>query len=94
MAFITDVYNRNGDEGKDISVDEVHEAFKAKFGSAKINEVFEPDSEYDVGRTLAKDFLERSGFQDDSLPQVLMNGVPLGRNIIFISSIKKTHEWL
>ena len=30
-----------------------------------------------MGRTLAKDFLDRSGLNLDSLPQVLMNGVPM-----------------
>ena len=39
--------------------------------------MFEVDSEFDVGRALAKDFLDRSGLTADSLPQVLMNGVPM-----------------
>ena len=42
-------------------------------------EVFDEDSEYDVGRQLAKDFLDRSGFNAEDLPQVLMNGVPLDK---------------
>jgi UDP-glucose:glycoprotein glucosyltransferase len=36
--------------------------------------VFGEDSEWDVGRQLARDFYERSGFKET--PQVLMNGVP------------------
>merc|ERR1719334_2273942 len=37
-------------------------------------DVFGEDSEYDVGRLLTEDFIQRSGFA--GLPQVLMNGVP------------------
>ena len=90
LAFITDVYNKISDEGKDIPLEEIHESFKAKFGASKFKDVFEPESEYDVGRTLAKDFLDRSGFQEESLPQVLMNGVPLGkRTRLFLDNKKK-----
>ena len=92
LAFITDVYNRVNDETKDISVSDVHEYFKSKFGASKTKEVFEPESEYDVGRTLASDFLERSGFQESALPQVLMNGVPLG--IIFVAFLTTSEATL
>ena len=90
LAFITDVYNKISDKGKDIPLEEIHESFKAKFGASKFKDVFEPESEYDVGRTLAKDYLDRSGFQEESLPQVLMNGVPLGkRTRLFLNNEKK-----
>ena len=75
LAFITQVYDGNSDEGSDIKLDEITAKFEAEFGSEKAKEVFENESEYDVGRTLAKDFLDRSGL--DNLPQVLMNGVPM-----------------
>ena len=65
------------DEGLDISVEVIHNSFKEQFGFDKVEAVFEAESEYDVGRTLAKDFLDRSGLNLDSLPQVLMNGVPM-----------------
>ena len=44
LAFITDVYNRVNDETKDITVSEVHEYFKSKFGASKTKEVFEPEN--------------------------------------------------
>ena len=68
---------RVNDEGQDIPVEEIHSNFKAQYGLDKAEGVFEAESEYDVGRTLAKDFLDRSGLNTDSLPQVLMNGVPM-----------------
>merc|ERR1719334_948943 len=74
LAFITDVYSR-GDEDDDVTVTEVREVFMDSYGAdVKLDEVFGEDSEYDVGRTLAEDFVSRSGL--GSLPQVLMNGVP------------------
>ena len=42
--------------------------------------MFEDESEYDIGRVLAKDFLDRSGLATDNLPQVLMNGVPMDQS--------------
>jgi UDP-glucose:glycoprotein glucosyltransferase len=79
LAFITDVYSKIDDEGQDIPLEEVHATFKATYGELKATEVFEADSEFDVGRILAKDFLGRSGFDPDNLPQVLMNGVPMDK---------------
>jgi len=56
-------------------VAEVRDSFLDSYGSdVKLDDVFGEDSEYDVGRTLADDFIVRSGL--GSLPQVLMNGVP------------------
>jgi len=77
LAFITSCYSKVDDEGQDIPVEEIINNFKAQYGLDKAEGVFEAESEYDVGRTLAKDFLDRSGLNLDSLPQVLMNGVPM-----------------
>lgn len=79
LAFITDVYSRiDGDQDEDVTVEMVHKVFKSSYASAKVDDVFEEDSEYDVGRQLAKDFVQRTGFSgSEDLPQVLMNGVPL-----------------
>lgn len=43
-----------------------------------ISEVLGEDSDYDFGRQLSADFLERAGVR--TLPQALMNGVPLPDN--------------
>ncbi len=80
LSFITDVYLKIDTDGIDIDVDTVHNVFKEKFGTEiELKDVFDEDSEYDVGRQLAKDFLSRSGFKPAELPQVLMNGVPLDK---------------
>ena len=77
LAFITDVYaSIDDDYDGDVSVDQVHQVFLDNYGSdVKLDDVFDEDSEFDIGRQLAKDFTERSGFK--KLPQVLMNGVPM-----------------
>ena len=77
LAFITKVYSSIDDDAQDVTVEDVHDNFKAKYGEVK--EVFEEDSEYDIGRVLAKDFIDRSGLVLDS-PQVLMNGVPMDQS--------------
>lgn len=48
---------------------------KAKKSEANIDYIFSEESEYDVGRHLAKDFIKRTGFK--KFPQALLNGVPL-----------------
>ncbi len=77
LSFITDVYaSIDEDHEGDVTVEQVHQVFLENYGSdAKLDDVFDEDSEYDIGRQLAKDFVDRSGFQ--KLPQVLMNGVPM-----------------
>lgn len=58
-----------------ITVDDVKEAIRARDSSANINYILGEESEYDVGRHLASDFVKRSGF--NKFPQALLNGVPL-----------------
>ncbi len=77
LSFITDVYATiDDDHVGDVTVEHVHQVFLDNYGAdAKLDEVFDEDSEYDIGRQLAKDFVDRSGFKKH--PQVLMNGVPM-----------------
>ena len=101
LAFITDVYSKIEDSD-DLEVSLIHKMFIDSYGggeSLKISDVFDEDSEYDVGRQLAKDFADKSGFSD--LPQVLMNGVPLdGKSLngedfeeaLMMSIMKVTNE--
>jgi UDP-glucose:glycoprotein glucosyltransferase len=68
LAFITDVYSK-GEDDEDVTVADVRETFMDSYGAdVKLDDVFGEDSEYDVGRTLAEDFIIRSGL--GSLPQV------------------------
>lgn len=72
LQFIIDVYTSA--QG-DVSVTDVTTAFKSKYPSTELDDVFGEDSDYDVGRLLSQEFVEKAGIT--SLPQALMNGVPL-----------------
>ena len=73
LAFLTDVY-ANVDDSEEVTVKHVKDHFAKLHPTASVEDVFGEDSEFDVGRQLANDFLGRSGFKET--PQVLMNGVP------------------
>lgn len=72
--FITSIYT-SVSEDRDVIVDDVLNEFKKHYPKASIDEIFGEDSDYDTARTLAKDYVARTGFR--KLPQVLLNGVPL-----------------
>jgi len=75
LAFVTEMYGDLADDDK-LTVAVVKEAFLEAYGSdVKLDDVFGEDSEYDVGRQLAKEFVEKTGLV--TLPQALMNGVPM-----------------
>lgn len=54
----------------DVSVTDVTTAFKNKYPSVELDDVFGEDSDYDVGRLLAQEFVEKAGIT--SLPQVMI----------------------
>ncbi|KAK4305525.1 hypothetical protein Pmani_022586 [Petrolisthes manimaculis] len=72
LQFLINVYTSA--QG-DLSVRDVTAAFKSKYPSVELDDVFGEDSDYDVGRLLAQEFVEKAGIT--SLPQALINGVPL-----------------
>ena len=54
---------------EDVTPQHVHDLFMQNYPKAgDVDEVFGEDSEFDVGRQLAADFLQRSGFKET--PQV------------------------
>lgn len=55
-------------EDRDVTVEDVMSLLNVKYRSADVEEIFGEDSEYDTGRRLARDFVERSGFR--KMPQV------------------------
>jgi UDP-glucose:glycoprotein glucosyltransferase len=55
-------------EERDVVAEDVISLFSSKFRSADVEEIFGRDSEYDTGRKLTRDFVERSGFR--KIPQV------------------------
>ena len=74
-------------EPEGLDVDSIKKALKAKDPKADINYILGEESEYDVGRHLANDFIKRTGFKD--FPQVLLNGVPLPSNQLNAESFEE-----
>lgn len=69
-------YKKNKDNTKyKLSVDDIKKLLLKRDSSANIDYIFDEESEYDVGRYLANDFIKRTGFK--KFPQALMNGIPL-----------------
>ena len=64
--FDFQVYAAVGSE--DVTAKDVHKAFKNKYKYEDLETVFGEDNEYDTGRQLAKDFVQRIGIS--KLPQV------------------------
>lgn len=74
LSFITDVYASIKTD-RDVQVNDVKKRLKAKYYNIDLDDVLGSDSDYNTGRQLATEFLSRSGL--NSLPQVLVNGIPL-----------------
>ncbi|KAK7864404.1 hypothetical protein R5R35_000446 [Gryllus longicercus] len=79
LSFLTDIYAQIKEE-RDVTVKDVINLMRTRYPSASVDEIFGEDSEYDTGRKLAKDFIERTGLRN--LPQVLLNGIPLPENVL------------
>uniref|UniRef100_A0A6A7FWQ9 UDP-glucose:glycoprotein glucosyltransferase 1-like isoform X2 n=2 Tax=Hirondellea gigas TaxID=1518452 RepID=A0A6A7FWQ9_9CRUS len=58
-----------------LTVDSITGYFKMKYKSEDLDDVFGEDSDFDVGRRVASEFVQKAGFK--KMPQALMNGVPL-----------------
>lgn len=55
-------------------MEEIKEQLKKEFGDDP-NDILGEDSDYDFGRQLSQDFVQRTGLRQ--LPQALLNGIPL-----------------
>ncbi|GAB1859552.1 UDP-glucose:glycoprotein glucosyltransferase [Camponotus japonicus] len=73
LHFLSELGNYIGPDGADI--DDIKKVIRSKDSSASIPYILGEESEYDVGRHLASDFIKRCGFK--KFPQALLNGVPL-----------------
>ncbi|XP_046423993.1 UDP-glucose:glycoprotein glucosyltransferase isoform X1 [Neodiprion fabricii] len=76
MRFLSDL--RHFIDEDDTDVGEIRKAILARDSSADVNYILGEESEYDVGRHLANDFVKRTGFH--KFPQALLNGIPLPSN--------------
>ncbi|KAK0098278.1 hypothetical protein PV326_009913 [Microctonus aethiopoides] len=73
VYFLSTLENFNGTEGIDVAV--VKKAIRSRDPSANVDYILGEESEYNIGRDLASDFIKRTGFK--TFPQALLNGVPL-----------------
>ncbi|KAM7357519.1 UDP-glucose-glycoprotein glucosyltransferase [Cochliomyia hominivorax] len=82
LGFLTDVFTAV-DAKQEITRKHIKMQLKKTFdklsGSA-VDEILDEDSDFDYGRQLALEFVERLGFTDS--PQALLNGVPMPQNIL------------
>ncbi|XP_076640007.1 UDP-glucose-glycoprotein glucosyltransferase [Colletes latitarsis] len=85
LQFLIDLGNYIGPDGA--TVDDVKKALKVQDSSANINYILGEESEYDVGRHLASDFVKRTGFK--KFPQALMNGVPLSSDQLNAAALEE-----
>lgn len=71
------------DSNENISLKTVKNHFKKshnELSAEQVNEILGEDSDYDYGRQLATEFVDRIGFEKS--PQALMNGVPLEETLL------------
>ncbi|XP_053979752.1 UDP-glucose:glycoprotein glucosyltransferase isoform X1 [Hylaeus volcanicus] len=85
LQFLIDLGNYIGPDGPDVN--DVKKAIRAQDSSANINYILGEESEYDIGRHLASDFVKRSGFK--KFPQALMNGIPLSSDQLNANSFEE-----
>jgi len=78
LSFLTDLIASKNDQLTDLTVQEVITIFKSKFPKANSDLVFGEDSEYDTGRKLAWEYLNKTAIGKPV--QVLLNGVVLKEN--------------
>lgn len=78
LSFLTDVIanvNSDSNEQRDLNPEDVMNIFKKKYKSEDMEMVFGSDSDYDTGRKLAWEFINKTGI--GSPIKVLLNGVVL-----------------
>lgn len=68
-------------------VNDIKKAIKDRDSKADVNYILSEESEYDVGRHLAYDFVKRTGFK--TFPQALLNGVPLSSSQLHSDSFEE-----
>ncbi|XP_013410964.1 UDP-glucose:glycoprotein glucosyltransferase 1 isoform X2 [Lingula anatina] len=78
LSFLTDVFDKV--QAGDLTADQVVAEFRSQYQDEDVNMVFSSDSDYDDGRISSAEYFSRIGLT--SLPQVLLNGVPLKKETL------------
>lgn len=82
LGFLTDIF-ASVESNDEIKIKHIRAQLKKSFSSlsgSKVDEIMEEDSDYDYGRQLALEFVQRLGF--DKTPQALINGVPMQQSLL------------
>nr|XP_040218313.2 UDP-glucose:glycoprotein glucosyltransferase [Anopheles coluzzii] len=90
LGFLTDLYAATADQ-KVIRFADVRQVLKKKFNRLKLEEVDEilgEDSDFDYGRQLAQEFIDRLGLK--TVPQALLNGVLLPQSTLTSDEFEET----
>uniref|UniRef100_A0A182QRW2 UDP-glucose:glycoprotein glucosyltransferase n=1 Tax=Anopheles farauti TaxID=69004 RepID=A0A182QRW2_9DIPT len=90
LGFLTDLYAATADT-KVIRYADVRQVLKKKFNRLKMEEVDEilgEDSDFDYGRQLAEEFIDRLGLK--TVPQALLNGVLLPQSALTSDEFEET----
>lgn len=61
---------------------------KSELTAAQVDDILGEDSDYDYGRQISAEFVERLGF--DKTPQALLNGVPLQQSLLNSDDFEET----
>ncbi|KAI5693935.1 hypothetical protein M8J75_008163 [Diaphorina citri] len=70
LAFLTEVYAKVKPQ-EDVSPEDVINAFAKEYSSVNVDEIFGPDSDYNTGRQLSREFIARTGLVRKT-PQLLV----------------------
>lgn len=82
LGFLTDVFAA-ADATEKVRHTHIRSQFKKTFSNlsgGKIDDILGNDSDYDYGKQLSQEFIERLGFANS--PQALLNGVPMQQSIL------------
>ncbi|XP_013111446.1 UDP-glucose:glycoprotein glucosyltransferase [Stomoxys calcitrans] len=86
LSFLTDIF-ADVDAKQAVTRKHIKSQLKKSFdrlSSSAVDDILDEDSDFDYGRQLALEFVERLGFSDS--PQALLNGVPMQSNILLSDS--------
>ena len=85
VKYFLQLENYYKPDGINIAI--IKKLIKSKDSKADIDYILGEESEYDVGRHLANDFIKRTGFT--KFPQALLNGIPLPSNQLNVDSFEE-----
>ncbi|XP_055856792.1 UDP-glucose:glycoprotein glucosyltransferase [Episyrphus balteatus] len=90
LSFLTDVF-ASVKSNKQITQRDIRAQIRSTFDKlsvAELEEILSEDSDYDYGRTLSEEFVERLGFKET--PQALLNGVPMQKSLLTPDEFEET----